>query len=180
MLVITVPGVDYFDEAQSRFIELDGATLQLEHSLVSLSKWEAEFKRPFLNASEKTDEEAIGYIRAMTLTEGVSPEVYKRLSNDHLREINAYIEDTNTATFFRERPGQPKSREIVTAELIYYWMFGLSIPLDCQNWHLNRLFTMIKVASEKNSPPKKMGKQELANHHRQLNEARKKQYGTKG
>lgn len=180
MLTITIPAVESFDEVNGVFITSDATTLHLEHSLVSLSKWESEFKKPFLSSDEKTDEEAYGYVRAMTLDSEVPLDVYRRLSSDNLMAVNKYIEDTSTATWFKEKPNQRRSREIITGELIYYWMIALNIPLDAEHWHLNRLFTLIKVCNEKNQPEKKMSKQELAQRNAQINAQRLAKHNTTG
>jgi len=180
MLSITIPGVDMFDEVSQTFISSSDVTLELEHSLVSLSKWESTWEKSFLGPDPKTTEETRGYIEAMTLTPNVPAEVYLRLTNENLQQVNAYLPSKMTATWFTELKGQPKSREIITAEIIYYWMIALNIPIDCENWHLNRLFTLIKVMNQKNAPAKKMSKQEAAAQQRALNEQRRAQYNTKG
>lgn len=175
MLTIVVPGGKFWDEEIEKFLNVEETVLELEHSLVSLSKWESEFEKPFLSEAERTNEELLGYIRAMTLNPGVHPNVYLGLTEANLEEINDYISKKFTATWFRKEPNSP-NREIITAELIYYWMMSLNIPLECENWHLNRLFTLIRVFNAKNSKPKPMS----AHDRRALNEARKKQYQTSG
>ena len=180
MLHIIVPGQELFDEEKNEFIQTKEQTIALEHSLVSLAKWEAKWRKPFLSTNEKTYEETIDYIRCMTLTQNVSPDIYYRLTIENLSTIDAYIEEPMTATWFSQNKKGKKSREKVTAELIYYWMITLNIPFECQKWHLNRLLTLIRVCSVKNEKPKKMKASEWANERAALNAARRKKFNTKG
>ena len=180
MLQITIPAVELWDERKQEFITTKEQTLQLEHSLVSLSKWESKWCKPFLNKQEKTFEETLDYIKCMTLTQNVDPEVYNYLTNENIKEINEYIEAPMTATYFSDEKTSKTSREQVTAELIYYWMIALNIPFECQKWHLNRLLTLIKVCSIKNQPPKKRSKKDIMSRNAALNAARRKQLNTKG
>lgn len=175
---ITVPGVESFDEDKQQFVYTDETVLVLEHSLVSLSKWESIFHKPFLGKGEKTAEETLGYIHAMCLDPNVDGSVLLRLSEQNVRDINAYIEDQMTATTFREMPGTP-SREIITNELIRYWMISFNIPLDYENRHLNQLFTIIRVMNIKNMPDKNRPKMTAAQRH-ELNKQRQRQHGTTG
>jgi hypothetical protein len=183
VLTLSVPidPVEAYNEATEEFVIVATKyfTLELEHSLVSLSKWESFFKKPFLGKEDKTAEEIIWYVKAMTLTPNVAPELYQNFSQANVDQINAYIEDTMTATFFSESKSPP-SLQIITAELIYYWMITLNIPFECQNWHLNRLLTLVKVCNKMNAPPTKMSQAELAARNRELNEQRRKQLGTTG
>ena len=155
-------------------------TLQLEHSLVSLSKWESKWQKAFLSKKDKTFEETIDYIKCMTVTPNVNDLVYGLLTIEHIKQINDYISAPMTATYFREDPNEKKSREIVTAELIYWWMISLGIPFECQKWHLNRLLTLIKVCTIKNAPPKKRSKRDIMAQNAALNAARRKQLHSKG
>ena len=179
MLQIVVPAVEMYNEQTNEFVIAKEQTLQLEHSLVSLSKWESKWNKPFLTKDKKTFEETIDYIRCMTLTKNVKPEVYLRLTPENIEEINRYIEAPMTATTINDR--DPRiSREINTSELIYYWMIALNIPFECQKWHLNRLLTLIKVCSIKSQSPKKMSKREIMQRNASLNEARRKKLNSKG
>lgn len=180
MLRITIPAVEQWDETKQEFISTKEQTLSLEHSLVSLSKWESKWCKAFLTKQEKTFEETLDYIKCMTLTQNVDPEVYKYLTNRNIDEVNRYIEAPMTATYFSEDKTVKSSREQITAELIYYWMIALNIPFECQKWHLNRLLTLIKVCSIKNTPPKKRSRKEIMSRNAALNAARRKQLNTKG
>ena len=180
MLQLTIKGEELFDERTLRFIPAKSTTLQLEHSLVSLSKWECKWKVHYLNNDKLTPEMSIDYVRCMTLTQCVDPEIYNQLTEADMKMIRDYIDDPMTATTFR-KSNRPPSRQIVTAEIIYYWMVTLGIPFDpCQKWHLNRLLTLIRVCDEKNSPKKKMSKRDAMAQQKSLNAARRAKYHTNG
>jgi hypothetical protein len=180
MLQITIPAVEQWDERKQEFVTTKEQTLQLEHSLVSLSKWESKWCKAFLTKQEKTLEETLDYIKCMTITQNVDPEVYNYLTNKNIDEINKYIEAPMTATYFSDDKTVKTSREQITAELIYYWMIALNIPFECQKWHLNRLLTLIRVCNIKNQPPKKRSKKEIMSRNAALNAARRKHLNTKG
>jgi hypothetical protein len=187
MLQIVIPATakakEYYDEAKNEFIQVKEGKevhLTLEHSLVSLSKWESKWCKPFLGKEIKTTEETIDYIKCMTLTQNVDPDVYYRMTNDNIEQIKEYIDNPHTATTIYEDPNTPKSRETITSELIYYWMIALNIPFECQKWHLNRLLTLIRVCNIKNKPPKKMTQRQLLSRNAQLNAARRQKLHTKG
>lgn len=189
MIEIVIPEQHYelFDERTEEFlpsVDIKETKLQLEHSLISIKKWEQKWHKPFLKKGEdKTYEEFSDYIRCMTLTYGVDPEVYKWIPKNVMETVTEYIEDPMTATWFRDDAligAQKNSREIVTAEIIYYWMITLNIPVEFQKWHLNQLLTLIKVVNIKNGKPKKVDKRKAAQERAALNKLRREQYNSKG
>jgi len=180
MLAITVPELESYDEASSRLIKSESYTFQLEHSLASLSKWESEFERPFLTDGPKTPEETIAYVKCMTLTDGVPESIYTRLSSENYVQINNHINAKMTATWFNDRPQPGRGREVITSEVIYYWLTSYNIPFECDQWHLNRLLALVKVANAKNAPKKKMGRRDMLAQRDQINAARKAQAQSKG
>lgn len=186
MLQIIIPAKEpdeLWDEKNEIFIPVPAEkeqTLQLEHSLISLSKWESKWCKPYYSKKEKTYEEIIDYIRCMTLTPNVKPEVYYRLTDDNVDQIVKYIEAPMTATTFYEDKTGRGIRETITSELIYYWMIEAKIPFECQKWHINRLLTLIRVCNIKNSPPKKRSKGDIMRSNAALNAARRKRLNTKG
>jgi len=179
MLEIKIPPIEYFDETCNEFKTSKAYSLLLEHSLVSLSKWEAEWKKPFLSKDTKTEQETLSYIKCMMVTKNISDDFYNYIPTYVIQKVQTYIEDSQTATTITN-PKDKKSREIITSEIIYYWMVSLNIPFECQKWHLNRLLTLISVCNIKNSPNKKMNKKELASKNMAMNAARKRQLNTKG
>lgn len=180
MLTITIPATEEFDEIKGEFVYSKEQTLQLEHSLISISKWESKWCKVFLDKREKTNEEIIDYIKCMTLNKNVSDDVYNCLTQANLTEINDYIGAPMTATYFSNTENGKKNSEQITSELIYYWMIALQIPFECQKWHINRLLTLIRVCNIKNAPPKKMSKRDIMSRNAALNAARRKQMNTKG
>lgn len=179
MLTITIPGQELFDEKTETFVYTKDIALVLEHSLVSLSKWESRWKKPFLTKENKTREETLDYIRQMTITQNVDADVYNRLSQEIIDQITEYIGDSMTATTFRDEKGSV-NREVVTAELIYYWMIAFEIPHEYQKWHLNRLLTLIRVCNIKNQKPKKYSRADILARNKLLNEQRRAKLKSNG
>ena len=180
MLKIIIPSTEMWDEVNEKFVYSKEQVLQLEHSLVSLSKWESKWCKPFLSKENKTFEETIDYIRCMTINQNIPDEVYNCLTGENIREINEYISAPMTATRFSNDAAGKRSREQITSELIYYWMIALNIPFECQKWHINRLLTLIRVCNIKNHPSKKMSRREIMSRNTALNAARRKKLRTNG
>ena len=180
MLRIEVPiGSERWDDEKEEFIEPEVRVLQLEHSLVSLSKWESKWCKPFLS-SAKTDEETLDYIKCMTVTQNVDPDIYNHLTLSNIKDIKEYIDAPMTAATFPNDKSSKINRETITADIIYYWMITLQIPSEYQKWHLNRLVALIRVCNIKNAPAKKRSKKEIATDYAKLNAERRQKYNTKG
>lgn len=180
MLKIIVTGEEFFDDVTQTFSTVGDIVLELEHSLISLSKWESEFQKPFLTAGTKTSEEILAYIKAMILTIDFPSDVISKFGQSNISQINEYIDSKQSATTFGQISQQSGRSETVTSELIYYWMVTYNIPFECETWHLNRLFSLIRICNIKNSKSKKMSKREIANRNRELNASRRAQWGTSG
>lgn len=180
MLQIVVPAMEEWDPIKNEFVYDKEWTLQLEHSLVSISKWEAKWCKPFLTKDDKNYEETVDYIKCMSLTKNVPDDVYYRVPKNAYEIIGNYIDAPMTATVFYNETNNGSSRETITSEIIYFMMIAYNIPFECQKWHLNRLLTLIKVCKIRNQPPKKMGRQELIARNRALNDARRKSMNTRG
>ena len=190
MLTIIVPGKETYDEEKETFGRTKDQTLTLEHSLISISKWESKWHKPFIKDDyEKTYEETIDYIKCMTLNpQSVDPSVYSNLTQENLRDIKNYINNPMTATTFsdinKKNKAPRRKRQVITSEVIYYRMFSLDVPMECQKWHLNRLLTLLKVCNEENKQfypkHKKSSRAEIYAHNKELNEARRAKYHTKG
>src|SRR5574344_331351 len=180
MLQITIPAVEQWDDNKQEFITSKEQTLSLEHSLVSLSKWESKWCKPFLAKDDKTTEETIDYIRCMSITQNVDSDIFKNITNENIDIIRKYIESPMTATWSHDEKGGKSNSEQITSELVYYWMISLNIPFECQKWHLNRLLTLIKICNVKNTPPKKKTKHDIMSRNTALNTKRKKRLNTRG
>lgn len=181
MLKITVPGIEKWDESRQEFITTKETELALEHSLVSVSKWESKWHKYFIGNDDLNREMLLDYIRCMTLTQNVDPDVYYALDENLINKIVDYIKDSHTATWFSEDTKSKANSRILTSELIYYWMVALQIPFECQKWHLNRLLTLIRVCNEENNQEgKKMSQSEIMRRNKEINEQRKKMLKTHG
>lgn len=181
MLRLNIPlGPEEWDEEKEEFVTPKYKVLELEHSLVSLQKWESKWCKPFLHTKDLTYEEILDYIKCMTKTQNVDPYIYNLLTESHVKQIQDYIAAPMTATTFSEDRNGKKNREIITAEIIYYWMIALQIPESYRKWHLNQLLTLIRVCNIKNEPPKKQSKTDIMRQNAALNAARRKKFNTKG
>lgn len=198
MIEITIPGEELWDARRAEFTSTKAVTLRLEYSLVSLSKWESKWHIPFFDESmEKTPEQMQDFVRCMTVTQGVDPTVYARLTVENLNAIYRYMEDPMTATWFagEGRPGEknqngtakrrarrrlPGTGKVLTSEVLYSRMFQAGVPIECERWHLNRLMTLIRVCQEEQAPPRKMSRKDALRQRRELNAARMKKYGARG
>ena len=195
MFLLTIPKQEYWDARKQEFVQLNAVTIRLEHSLVSLSKWESKWHVPFFGNDAMTREQMVDYVRCMTVTQGVSPEVYLRLTEANMNAVYKYMDDPMTATWFAGEPkpwepkipqnNKPRSKikvkaKPLTSKVIYSRMFAAHIPIECEKWHLNRLFTLIRVCNEEQKPPKKMNKKEAMSRQRALNEKRLKEFKTRG
>lgn len=180
MLEIVIEGREGFNEETQEFVAISGQRLMLEHSLISLSKWESKWNKPFMSKESRTVEETLDYIKCMTINQNIPDEIYMCLTPEHISKVQKYIESPMTATTFRKDGNGQRSNEVITSELIYYWMIALNIPFECQKWHLNRLLTLIRVCSIKNAPSKKMGKNELLARNKALNAERRQRLNSKG
>lgn len=180
MLKLTVIGDEYFDEATQTFETVGNVELELEHSLLSVSKWESKFQKPFLSSTSKTPAEILFYVEAMIVTEEPPPGIVGKFDQKNLDLINAYIESKESATTFGLMPERKGRGEVITSELIYYWLVAFNIPFECERWHLNRLFALIRICNIKSQKPTKMSRSEIAQRNRTLNEQRRAKLGTKG
>ena len=180
MIEVRIPESEAFDARTNEFISLKAYTLSLEHSLVSISKWESTWKKPFLHTKNKTNVEMLDYIRCMTITQNIPDEAYYRIPESEFERVAKYIEDPMTATTFSNQENKPRKREIVTAEVIYFWMIQANVPFECRKWHLNQLLTLLQVCAEKSQPPKKRSKNAIAKQWSALNAARRAKLHTNG
>lgn len=181
MLYVTVPETELYDEVNEEFITLKPVTLKMEHSLLSISKWEALYNKAFLTGKQHTEQETIEYIKCMTIGD-VDDSVYDRLTDKNLQEILEYMESSKTATYVPKERVEGKAPEVTTSEVLYYEMFVCGIPIECERWHLTKLLALIHVFSVKNKAPgqKRMSRRELMSRNAAINAARRKKYNTAG
>lgn len=180
MLTIIIEEDEVFDEEANTFETVAGVVLNLEHSLISLSKWESKYEKPFLSGGKKTTGEILGYLQMMILDPDISPNVIYRCSSADIEKIQEYIDSSQSATTFGEMPNRRGRAEVITSELVYYWMTAFQIPFECQHWHLNRLFSLIRICNLKNAPEKKLSRNEIAQRNRELNAKRREELNTSG
>lgn len=173
---------DIWDDKKQEFYHMDefkGCVLNLEHSLISISKWESIWHVPFIGNNDKTEEQTLSYIKCMTVNQGIPDNAYNYLTVKNIQDIVDYINDPMTATVVHSSSSSI-SHEKVTSELIYYWMIALQIPSEFEKWHLNRLIKLIEICNVKNTPAKKMSKNEIMARNQALNAARRAKYNSKG
>lgn len=184
MLQLKILAREFWDEKNEIFISTKEQILSLEHSLISVSKWETKWHKPFISDKTKTNEEMLDYIRCMTITPNVDLSIYRRLTKENIEEIKNYIDDPSTATWFNEssqgQTGPKFKKEQITNELVYYWMTAFQIPFECEKWHFNRLMTLIRICNIKNKQPKKQGKKDIMKNNSSLNAARRSKLGSSG
>jgi len=180
MKTIIIPASgELFNKETEEFFTLPETKIVIEHSLVSISKWESKWHKPYLSKEQKTSEQVLHYIKCMTITQNVNDSIYLAMPSSAINEIVEYIEDPATATIINDPKDNKLHNEIITSELVYYWMFKLGIPKECEKWHFNRLLTLIRVYGAKDNP-KKMSKNEILNQNRSLNKLRRSQFKSKG
>lgn len=179
MLEITIPDVELFDDDKQEFVNIKGQKLSLEHSLVSLDKWESKWHKRFLTDEPKSREELIDYIRCMTITQNVNPQLYEYVTEENISQINEYINDPMTATTFSDVKSG-KNGEAISSELLYYYMIANNVPFECRKWHLNKLLVLLRVCAIKNAPPKKMTRNATLNRYKEINDMRRKKMNTRG
>lgn len=182
MLHLTIPKQEFYDEKHGEFFTKGPYKLTMEHSLLSISKWESKWEKPFLNNPEdKTSEELYHYFKCMTVNgKDDDDEIYRLFSNEQIEQINDYISAPMTGTkFYNFQDGKGPSHRPISSEEIYYKMFSYNIPMECQKWHINRLLTLLRVFDVKNSD-QKMSKAEASAAYRRLNAERRKKMNSKG
>ena len=180
MIQVTIPGGELFDPKTNEFINFKTTTVSLEHSLISISKWEAKWKKSFFKNEERSLDEIIDYIACMCVTPNVDPRIFHKISSKEVKKVSDYISDPMTATTFHDLEDHKANKQTVTSELVYYWMIAYNIPFECQKWHINRLLTLIRICGIKNAPPKKISKAEMMRKRAQVNAERRSRLHTKG
>lgn len=180
MYTLEVPNKTLWNDRTQEFVDVVGKTIKLEHSLVSLARWESKWHTYYLNNEKLTAEQKLDYIRCMTITQDVDPNLYYAITPEQQKDIHDYINDPMTGTVFSNKSTSSVNSRFITNEVIYSWMFANNIPIECQKWHLNRLLTLIRVCNEEKQPPKKKTQREIMEEQRARNKARRAALGTKG
>lgn len=182
MLKLIVPSEEYYDEETNTFSQTKDYVLQLEHSLVSISKWESKWKKPYISKAKKTYQERCDYVRCMTITQNIPPHVYRNLTEAALARVDLYMADPMSATTIRSIKGKGGGgSSSITSETVYYWMIQYGIPFSCEKWNFNRLMALINICGRKvSNQGKKPNGKHLMQQMYDLNEKRKAQFHTKG
>lgn len=181
MYRLVLPSSEYFDSVNNEFITVPGKTYKLEHSLISVSKWEAKYHRPFLSPTKgpNTRQEVLDYISCMSISEEIDPMILRSMSNAKVQEVMEYINNPMTATTFNEKNSNRRkaaSNTFMTSEVIYWQMASFGIPYECEKWHLNRLLTLIRVCDEKGQPAKKMSQNDILRQYAGVNAKRRRKH----
>lgn len=180
MLEITTREDEFYDERADKFIQIPACTLTLEHSLISLAKWESRWHKPYFDGLAKSSAEDLDYIKCMVIGNVKDDHVFSTLSTENIYTIKEYINNPMTATTFQKKTSGKNKKEVTTAETLYAHMFAHRIPMDCQKWHLNRLLTLLRVCDLQNAPREKMSKKQTASWNAEQNAARRAKYNTRG
>lgn len=179
MLTLKIESFEGWDEEKEEFIYIEGQTIHMRHCLASISKWESKWHIPFLSRKEKTEEQALDYIRCM-VEEEVSDTVINIIQTRYGREIESYMNNPSTATVVHHDKQEIGSNSPKTSEVIYSWMFQLNIPMECQYWHINKLITQIDYMNEQQKPPKKISKKDAMARQARINAERRAKLKSKG
>lgn len=182
MLEMTISEKEFYQEHTSKFIQIPECKVTLEHSLISLAKWESKWQVPFFDGKPKTPTQNLDYIRCMVVGNIKDDRIFDHLSEEEVLQIQSYMAAPMTATTFSERNKSKRKvkKETMTAEVIYARMCTHNISFECQKWHLNRLLTLIRVCDLRDSPPEKMSKKETSMWYAEQNANRRAKYGTRG
>lgn len=178
MLEIELEELEAWDDKKQEFVVLKNEVVCLEHSLKSISEWEAKWKVPFLDTTPRTKQMILDYVSCMVVSE-VPKGFLERLKTRDFSRIQEYIDDSRTASWISSEDNTNDGSK-VTSELIYYWMVTAGIPFSAEEWHLNRLMMLIKIYGEKNKPEKKRSREDILERNRELNEKRRREMGTNG
>lgn len=179
MLEITVPENEIYNSTTNTFVTVPSCVITLEHSLISVAKWESKWRIPYLSAKKRTGRQELDYIRCMAVGPVKDKHVFEVLSAENISQIREYIDEPMTATTFTKSE-RPASKDVVTSEVLYCRMFANNIPMECQKWHLNRLLTLIRVCDASAGPRQKMTKRQTATRYAEQNALRRAKYNTRG
>lgn len=175
MLELHISETELWDPVSEKFLLVKEQSLPLEHSLLSISKWEEKWHKPMplINNERLSGDEFLDYVRCMTISRNPDPLVYRCITAREVEAIMAYINDPHTATWFGNEKSGGNDKRPLTTELIYHLMFAFGVSKECEKWHLNRLMTQLRVEYEESKPSKKKTPAEIAERHRMLNAKRR-------